>query len=397
MNKAIGFTMVATLIIATIASATIINVPDQYSTIQLGLNAASPGDTVLVAPGTYYENIIWPDVDGVKLFGSGMVSTVIDGNSQASVIRFDTAYIISRATVVRGFTLTNGFAQPPWPQSQGGGICIFYASPTLEYLDITGNMADDFGGGIYIWGSASAPLIRYVVISNNAAISHGGVDCVAGSPVFDHVTVTQNNPGGMYFDTSGDPLLENCISAYNTYFGIRVEGDSFQSTSISIGYSDTDDLVQLIGVASINWLAGNIDADPRFIDVAAHDFHLLSDSPCIDAGDPAYPLDPDGTVTDMGAFYFDQSAVSVPSAIGDLVISTLGNDVQLVWSPVTTDTAGNTIMITEYIVYSSQNPFFIPAPGDSIGVIFPPDSVFLHGDALSQNPRFYNVKAVIEP
>ncbi|MCK4696300.1 MAG: T9SS type A sorting domain-containing protein, partial [Candidatus Cloacimonetes bacterium] len=29
--------------------------------------------------------------------------------------------------------------------------------------------------------------------------------------------------------------------------------------------------------------------------------------PCIDTGDPSYPLDPDGTIADMGAFYFDQN------------------------------------------------------------------------------------------
>ena len=53
----------------------------------------------------------------------------------------------------------------------------------------------------------------------------------------------------------------------------------------------------------------NIDSDPMFIDPANGDFHLMPDSPCIDTGDPRFPLDPDGTVADMGAFYFDQLTI----------------------------------------------------------------------------------------
>jgi hypothetical protein len=45
------------------------------------------------------------------------------------------------------------------------------------------------------------------------------------------------------------------------------------------------------------------------------------DSPCIDAGDPAFPLDPDGTIADMGAFYYDQTGIN-----DNIIIS---NDIHL--------------------------------------------------------------------
>jgi hypothetical protein len=51
----------------------------------------------------------------------------------------------------------------------------------------------------------------------------------------------------------------------------------------------------------------NIFLDPMYVDPGNHDFHLQVGSPCIDAGDPESPLDPDGTVADIGAFFFDHN------------------------------------------------------------------------------------------
>ncbi len=50
-----------------------------------------------------------------------------------------------------------------------------------------------------------------------------------------------------------------------------------------------------------------ITANPLLVDETGHDFHLLPASPCIDAGDPASPLDPDGTRADIGWAPFFQA------------------------------------------------------------------------------------------
>ena len=42
----------------TSLSATTINIPSDYTTIQEGINASVDGDTVLIAQGIYYENLI---------------------------------------------------------------------------------------------------------------------------------------------------------------------------------------------------------------------------------------------------------------------------------------------------------------------------------------------------
>jgi len=59
-----------------------------------------------------------------------------------------------------------------------------------------------------------------------------------------------------------------------------------------------------------------IEMDPLFVDPENGNFHLLSGSPCIDAGDPSFPYDPDNTIADMGAYFYDQLGIYVkePSA-----------------------------------------------------------------------------------
>ena len=60
-----------------IFSQTTLHVPSQYPTIQEALNAAQAGDTVLVQPGTYYENIFWPNINGIKLISAGKQITAM--------------------------------------------------------------------------------------------------------------------------------------------------------------------------------------------------------------------------------------------------------------------------------------------------------------------------------
>jgi hypothetical protein len=50
---------------------------------------------------------------------------------------------------------------------------------------------------------------------------------------------------------------------------------------------------------------GNYQGNPQFVGPVADDFHLTAGSPCVDAGSPASPLDPDGSRADMGALYYD--------------------------------------------------------------------------------------------
>lgn len=86
-----------------------IHVPADYSTIQEAIYAASSGDTILVAPGTYLENINFTGKDLVVQSEEGPETTVIDGGQSGSVVTFE--YGEGAEARLTGFTLTNGLGQ----------------------------------------------------------------------------------------------------------------------------------------------------------------------------------------------------------------------------------------------------------------------------------------------
>src|SRR5688500_10081303 len=104
------------------AFGTIRNVPSTYLTIQSALSASVSGDTVLVQPGTYYENITWPSINSIALLSAGDSSnTIINGSAANRVITFNGGGI-DTTTIIRGFKITNG--RLTVSHSYGGGMYI---------------------------------------------------------------------------------------------------------------------------------------------------------------------------------------------------------------------------------------------------------------------------------
>jgi predicted outer membrane repeat protein len=223
------------------------------------------------------------------------------------VIRFVIHTPITQATVIAELTITHGYAPGPYPEGFGGGIYIGSSSPIIRDVTVSENTADDFGGGLY--GTSGSPVLSRVVIDDNTASSVGGFYNNVGHPKFDHVVVTRNTPGGLYFAPGAGTgvVIENSIVASNYDYGVRVQATSYSPTSVSIAYSDNTSAVQTIGYGDVVFGRGNIAEDPLFSDLSSGDVHLLADSPCIDAANPDDPPDPDGTFPDMGAFFYDQT------------------------------------------------------------------------------------------
>ncbi len=149
----------AFLAIATSASAsaqTTIHIPADQPTIQAGIDAAHNGDTVLVSPGTYYENIDFKGKAITVTSSGGSAVTTIDGQNITSTVSFINGE--GRSSVLSGFTVQHGqsFAISP---TEGGGIYIDSSAPTILNNIITNNVCS----GIY--SSQGAPLVQGNTIS----------------------------------------------------------------------------------------------------------------------------------------------------------------------------------------------------------------------------------------
>ena len=145
-------------------------VPDDHPTIQGAIDACVNGDTVIVRPGTYVENIDFSGKAITVQSEQGAAVTAIDGNQAGSVVTIQSGE--GAASVLEGFTIRNGSTT-----SFGGGIlCANNSSPTIRNNVVTLNSAAMQGGGIFCAGSPA--VITNNVISRNTA-DRGSGDRVA--------------------------------------------------------------------------------------------------------------------------------------------------------------------------------------------------------------------------
>lgn len=100
---------VASVLAAGSGHAAVIDVPGDFAHVGAALWAAAPGDTILVGPGVYAENLVWPPTPQLVLLGTdGPHATVLDGGGVDQVLGIYTG--VDTTTVIRGFTLRNGHA-----------------------------------------------------------------------------------------------------------------------------------------------------------------------------------------------------------------------------------------------------------------------------------------------
>ena len=199
-----------------IVSADVIHVPGDFPTIQVAINLAVADDEIVVAPGTYFEDI---DFLGKRLTlrstGGAAVTTV------NAIGRFEPVITIlgssADGSVIEGFTLTNGQATDPTPGERGGGIYIDSANVTVRDSVITGNLATA-GGAVY--ANASNLTIEGTIIEANEATGDGGGLYLNNSNLSASNIVFASNAsggrGGAAFLIGGSSSIGNCEFIGNT-------------------------------------------------------------------------------------------------------------------------------------------------------------------------------------
>lgn len=195
-----------------------LRVPTQFTTIQEAFTMAGENMVVLVGPGTYVENLIWPeDIKGIQLLSEmGSLETIIDGNNNGRVLFKDV--FSDSGSIIRGFTLRNGLS------NEGAGLYIERGATDLIDLNINNNETIGeyhcYGGGVRLTNYTG--LIKDVVIANNVSDGIGTANAggmflqYSGSVTMDNVRVSSNktkggnssNTAGMFIDGFSNSTLE---------------------------------------------------------------------------------------------------------------------------------------------------------------------------------------------
>ncbi len=326
------------LMFQAILSAQVRQVPADYPTIQAAINAAQVGDTVLVSPGTYFENL--------QLTGRDIVltsrfwldqnphlieQTIVDGSQP---VHSDTASCLliwkheTAATVVEGFTFRGGrgtiWYDPAGAGTfrEGGGILTEFSSPIIRHNIIRDNIIPSGGAGLVSSGGGGircgegSPRIENNRIIYNRGDGYGGgvvlnfcPNVVVRNNIIAHNSGGKDFSGGGFWSTGQDQnsvvTLENNVIAYNHAlagtgqfagkgggvwtFSIKIKmrnnivwGNTQSGKQINQAGAATEIRYNCIqdGFAGI----GNITANPLFADTIC--FLLSPGSPCTDAGEP---------------------------------------------------------------------------------------------------------------
>ena len=306
----------------------VLRVPSQYPTIQEAINDVFMGDSVLVAPGNYRENVDFLGKKIVLTSSGGPDVTVIEAYySDQATVRI--ANVDLAGTELSGFTITGG--------GQSGVYC-YDSRPLIENNVIVSNVStiQNYGGGVTL-KSCDGAIVRGNYFSDNTASYYGGAIHVEyGRDNVICYNVAYDNTGygdfrllrshyAQIFNNTIDVIGAHGINCqYSTATDIRnnivwggyITGVSVSSGTATAAYNCISNSVEAFQGTGITMGPNNFTESPRFTNIAVDDYSLQQSSPCINAGDPdpAYN-DPDGSRNDIGALPYVPPTSSLPLAL----------------------------------------------------------------------------------
>ncbi len=306
------------------------NVPEDFPTIQSAINEALSGDVILVAPGSYPENLNFTGKAISLQSTDGPESTVIEPNG-------GTVVEIGPNGEIVGFTIRNGAAYSDSAisvrssgtrikgnifEDNGGDNTIHGngASPIIEQNLFRNNSCDNqYWSAVVVFANSSAPLIVNNVFVDNPCRAIKITVPVEGKPTVINNTIVRNRVGiciNRQLQTSHHIYRNNII--VDNEIGLEAEyGDeSYNPTWENNLVFNNGTNYEVINDQT--GISGNLSADPLFVDSLANDFRLIYGSPAVDTGtssaapntdfrDVVRPVDgnSDGTPeVDIGAFEF---------------------------------------------------------------------------------------------
>ncbi|MBN1559114.1 T9SS type A sorting domain-containing protein [candidate division KSB1 bacterium] len=277
---------------------------------------------------------------------------------------------------------------------EGGGIDVHYADPVIEF-NLIENNSSDRGGGIHIYEDPNnrpgqCRIYNNIIRFNTATWGGGirvftegaattGAKCtpIIRNNVLDGNSVADPQYGGnIYIFPGAKPEIINNI-VINSPNG----GGILDLSSSIIQYNDVWNNKPYNYIDATPGL-GDFSANPLFIGGSPFDYHLTSSSPCIDAGHPAAPLDPDNSRADVGVFYFGTDAP--PLGVTDLTANAGHQRITLSWYNPNIIDYDYTLVVRGETSYS-QNP------GDGFPIYSGARTICQDTSLVNNKTYFYSV------